>query len=151
MLKPKSLPFRHILIATLTIVALLLPALHFHPSDEHMHGVEAAHRHGIVHADFFIVFDHHRTKNANHHNTSNAFEVDSPGSNDQVDLVALSSPQHRLASNVFEIFSLLLYCTEQTDSSRILSNSPYLKHDHPPPIPESYPSLASPRSPPRSA
>ena len=151
MLKPKSLPFHRILIATLTIVALLLPALHFHPADEHIHGAEAAHSHGIVHADFFTVFDHLNIKNLNDHDSSNVFELDSPWSNQQVGLVAVTSPQHRLASNVLEIFSVLLCSTEQTDSSRVVANSRYFKQDHPPPIPGSYPSLSSPRSPPLSA
>jgi hypothetical protein len=93
MLKPKSLPFRRILVAALTIVALLLPALHFHPADEHMHGAEAAHRHGIVHADFFTVFDHQNIENLNDNNSSNVFELYSLWSNDQIGLVAVTSPQ----------------------------------------------------------
>ncbi|HEX7226797.1 MAG TPA: hypothetical protein VF353_03400, partial [Candidatus Binatia bacterium] len=143
MLKPKSLPFRRILIATLTIVALLLPALHFHPADEHRHGAEAAHRHGIVHADFFTVFDHQNSKNTNDHNTPNVFEVDSPKSNDQLDLVALTSPQLKLASKFSETVSVLLYYEEPIGLSLASPNSLFFKHDHPPPIQEYYPSLGS--------
>jgi hypothetical protein len=151
MLKSKSLPFRRILIATLTIVALLLPALHYHPADEHMHGAEAAHRHAIVHADFFILFDHHNSKNANDHDTSTVFEVDSPGFNDQVGLVALTSPQLKLASKLSETVSVLLYYEEPIGLSLASANTLFFKQDHPPPIREYYPSLGSPRSPPRSA
>ena len=150
MLKPKSLPFRRILIATLTIVALLLPALHFHSADEHMHGAEEAHRHGIVHADFLTVFDHQNT-NATDHHTSNVFEVDFPGSNDQVGLVALTSPQLKLASKLSETVSVLLYYEELIGLSLASANSLFFKQDHPPPVREYYPSLGSPRSPPRSA
>lgn len=151
MLKPKLLPFRRSLIATLIIVGLLLPTLHFHPGDDHAHETDAAHRHGVVHADFFAVSGHQYSENADDHNSSDAFEVDSPWSNDQVDLVALTSHQLKLASKVFQNFSVFLYYKELTNRSRILSNSPFLKQTHPPPIPESYPSLGSPRSPPHSA
>jgi hypothetical protein len=151
MLNPQSLPFSRILIATLTIVALLLPALHFHPADEHTHGAEGAHHHGIVHADFFTVFDHQNSKNANGHNTSNVFEVDSPGSNDQIDLVALTSPQLKLASKFSETVSVLLYYEEPIGLSLASANTLFFKQDHPPPVREYYPSRGSPRSPPRSA
>jgi len=53
----------------------------------------AAHRHGIVHADFFTVFDHQHIENLNDNNSSNVFELDSPWSNDQIGLVAVTSPQ----------------------------------------------------------
>jgi hypothetical protein len=151
MLKPKSLPLRRSLIATLIIAALLLPALHFHPGDEHTHGADAAHRHGIVHADFFAVSGHEYSENADDHNSSNLFEVESTWSNDQVNLVALKSHQLKLACKVFETVSVLLYYEEPTALTLIFANSAFLKPDHPPPIPESYPSLGSPRSPPRSA
>jgi hypothetical protein len=151
MLRPKSLPFHRSLIVTLIIAGLLLPALHFHPGDEHTHGADATHRHGIVHADFFAVAGHQHSENADDHNSSKVFDVESPWSNDQVDLVALTSPQHKLASNVFQILSLLLCGEEQTTRSENLSNSRFFKQDHPPPIPEFYPSLGSPRSPPHAA
>ena len=151
MLKPKSLPFRRSLIAILIIVGLLLPTLHFHPGDDHAHGTGAAHRHGVVHADFFAVSGHQHSENADDHNSSNMFELESPWSNDQVNLVALRSHQLKLACKVFETVSVLLYYEEPTALSLIFANSAFLERDHAPPIREFYPSTGSPRSPPRPA
>lgn len=150
MLKPKLLPFHRFLLATLIVVSLLLPALHFHPADEHTHGA-AAHRHGIVHADFFNLIEHQTNHKTADHEFAHFPELESPWSNNQFDLVALTSPQHKFVSNVFQILSLLLWCEEQTAHSEISSNGAFFKQDHPPPIPESYPSPSSPRSPPLSA
>jgi hypothetical protein len=151
MLKLNVLPFRRSLVAALIIVGLLLPSLHFHFGDEHTHGSEAAHRHAIVHADFFALFGEQHSEKTDDHNSYSEFEVESPWSNDQINLVALTSHQLKLASNIFHILSLLLCCEEQTARSRILSNSQFLKQNHPPPLPEAYPSPGSPRSPPQSA
>ena len=151
MLNPKSIPFRRTLIATLIILGLLLPTLHFHPGDDHAHGTDATHRHGVIHADFFAVSGHHHSANTDDHNSFEIFDLQSHWSNDQVNLVALRSHQLKLACKVFETISVLLYYEEPTGLSTLFANSAFLKRDHPPPIPEFYPSIGSPRSPPRSA
>ena len=149
MLQPKSIPFRRTLIATLIIVGLLLPTLHFHPGDDHAHGADAPHRHGAIHADFFAVSGHDHSGNTDPNNSFNTFELEPPWSNDQVNLVALRSHQLKLACKVFETVSALLYYEEPTGLSLIFANSAFVERDRPPPITEFYRNIGSPRSPPR--
>jgi hypothetical protein len=147
MLRLESFPFRRGIIATLLLVSLILPSLHFHPSYEHDHGEDIAHSHGVVHADFFAVLGDNHSEQAD--DRIRVSDGESPWSTDQINLVTLAS--QNLKPDTFQTYSVFLFYEERQNPSQILFHGAFLKPDHPPPITESYTSLGSSRSPPRSA
>ena len=151
MLRLRSFPCRLAIIASLVLVGLLLPALHFHPTYEHGHGTDSAHQHGAVHADFLAVFDHGSREHAGDHSASNVTAFEPAWSPDQISLVALASSSLKISFKALQGYSIFVYYDDRITSSRSLFYRAIHKQDHPPPITESYPSLGSPRSPPRSA
>ena len=148
MLRLESFPFRRGIIATLLLVSLVLPSLHFHPSHEHDHAENIASKHGVVHADFFAVSGHEHTEHTGDHNVR-VSEGESPWSTDQINLVTLASQSVKIKA--FQPYSVFLFYEERENPSQILFRQGFVKPDHPPPITESYTSLGSSRSPPRSA
>ena len=151
MLRLRSFPCRLAIIASLVLVGLLLPALHFHPSYEHGHGTDSVHQHGVVHADFLAASGHDSSEIRGDHSASNVSEVESPRSSDQISLVALTSSSLKISFKALQGYSIFVYYDDRATSSRSLFYRAIHKQDHPPPITEFYPSLGSPRSPPRSA
>lgn len=150
MLRLKSFPFRLGIIASLVLVGLLLPALHFHPSYEHRHGTDSAHNHGIIHADFLAVSGHESSENTGDDRVSNVTAFEPAWLPDQISLVALTS-SNAISFKALQGYSILVYYNDRASSSRSLFYRAVHKQDHPPPIKEFHPSLGSPRSPPRSA
>ena len=151
MLRLRSFPFRLGTIASLVLVGLLLPALHFHPSYEHGHGTDSARQHGVVHADFLVALDHGSREHTGEHSVSNVTAFEPAWSPDQISLVALASSSLKISFKALQGYSVFVYYDDRATSSRGLFYRAFHKQDHPPPITEFYPSLGSPRSPPRSA
>ena len=151
MLRLRSFPCRLAIIASLMLVGLLLPALHFHPSYEHRHGTDSAHQHGVVHADFLAVSGHDSSENRGEHSVPNVTAVEPAWSPDQITLVALTSSSLKISFKALQGYSIFVYYDDRATSSRSLFYRAIHKQDHPPPITEFYPNLGSPRSPPRSA
>ena len=148
MLRLESFPFRRGIIATLLLVSLILPSLHFHPSYEHDQGEGTPHSHGVVHADFFAVLGDDHTEHADDHKAL-VSDGESPWSTDQIDLVTLAS--HSVKPKAFQPYSVFLFYEERENPSQILFQEGFIKPDHPPPITEFFTSLGSSRSPPRPA
>lgn len=150
MLRVKCFPLRLGIIASLVLVGLLLPALHFHPSYEHGHGTHSAHQHGAVHADFLAVLDHGSKEDTGDHNVFNVTAFEPAWSPDQISLVALTSSS-QISFKALQGYSILVDYDDGVTSSRSLFYRAIHKQDHPSPIREFHPSLGSPRSPPLSA
>lgn len=148
MLRLETFPFRRGIIATLLLVSLILPSLHFHPLYEHDHEEDIPHSHGVVHADFFAVLGHDLTEQTGDDNVRIS-DSESPWSTNQINLVTLAS--RCIKPKAFQLYSVFHFYEARENPSQILFQQGFVKQDHPPPITESYTSLRSSRSPPLSA